>query len=113
MKPFHDPRLWGPSAWIFLHFVTFCYPDEPSDFQKEQFRNFFHSLQFVLPCSVCRDHYKAWLNLYPVDKYLSNKSHLEEWIYLMHNYVNLRLDKKLIGSEKEAEILILKRCQSK
>ena len=24
-----EPKVWGPSAWEFLHAVTFQYPEEP------------------------------------------------------------------------------------
>ena len=52
-----DPSIWGKHGWKFIHFVAQGYPDKPSQEQKLQYKNFFNSIQYVLPCSFCRDHY--------------------------------------------------------
>jgi hypothetical protein len=46
--------VWGPSVWHFLHTMSFNYPTNPTQEQKEQYRNFVLSLQHVLPCKYCR-----------------------------------------------------------
>ena len=34
-------NFWGPSGWLFLHSVTFQYPDNPSDEDKYNYKVFF------------------------------------------------------------------------
>ena len=40
------PEVWGPHAWIFLHSITFNYPDNPTDDEKKHYKNFFENLKF-------------------------------------------------------------------
>ena len=49
---------WGPRLWYVLHLITFNYPENPSFIDKQHYETFFLSLQNVLPCSICREHYK-------------------------------------------------------
>ena len=48
---------WGPHAWNFLHSVSFAYPIEPTLQDQQNYKNFYHSIQFILPCSFCRSYY--------------------------------------------------------
>ena len=48
----------GPPAWIFLHSITFNYPVKPSKETQIQYKNFFESLQFVIPCHKCQKNYQ-------------------------------------------------------
>jgi hypothetical protein len=83
------PEIWGPHAWIFLHSVTFDYPDNPSTKVKEQYKSFFDSLQYVLPCEMCRNHYKENLRRFPVtNNVLKSRKNLIEWLIDIHNNVN-------------------------
>lgn len=83
------PEIWGPHAWIFLHSVTFDYPDNPSPHIKEQFKNFFESLQYILPCEMCREHYKHNLKRFPItNNVLKSRKNLIEWLIDIHNNVN-------------------------
>ena len=43
------PSNWGSHAWIFLHTISFDYPDNPSLNDKLLYKNFFHSLKNILP----------------------------------------------------------------
>tara|TARA_B100001248_G_scaffold250540_1_gene224740 strand:+ start:375 stop:818 length:444 start_codon:yes stop_codon:yes gene_type:complete len=83
------PEVWGPHAWIFLHSVTFDYPDNPSETKKEQYKVFFESLQNVLPCEICRNHYQENLKRFPINKnVLKSRKNLIEWLIDIHNSVN-------------------------
>ena len=53
-----NPKIWGPHAWIFLHSVSFSYPDDPTEEDKKEYKKFFESLQYVLPCDTCKYNYK-------------------------------------------------------
>ena len=53
-----DPEIWGPHAWIFLHSVTLAYPENPTNIDKKNFELFFNSMQPIIPCQKCSNHYK-------------------------------------------------------
>lgn len=53
-----DPRTWGRVTWQSMHCIADAYPEQPSDADKAAYRNWFMSLQQVLPCRGCRDHFK-------------------------------------------------------
>ena len=83
------PEIWGPHAWIFLHSITFDYPDNPSIKTKENYKNFFENLQNILPCEMCRNHYRENLKRNPMNNYvLRSRKNLIEWLIDVHNSVN-------------------------
>ncbi len=85
--------IWGPSAWRFLHAVTFAYPENPSEEHKEAARSLFRSLKLMLPCGDCCTHYCSGFALDPVDKHLDSREALSRWLVAFHNKVNARLGK--------------------
>lgn len=83
------PECFGPPAWHFLHSVAAGYPEYTSDNNiKNQYANFFESLQFILPCESCRNHYVKNLQELPIDPYLGGRKDLSMWVYKLHNLVN-------------------------
>ena len=42
--------VWGPSLWHFLHTMSFNYPVNPTQENKQQYRAFIFSLEHILPC---------------------------------------------------------------
>lgn len=92
-----DPKIWGPPGWIFLHFITFGYPDNPTEEDKQNYKNFFINIKNVLPCQKCRDNYEDHLKKYPLnDQILSNKTQFIKWFIDIHNEVNkITNDKKI------------------
>ena len=38
---------WGPGGWIFLHSITFNYPLEPTDLDKNNYKIYFNSLKNI------------------------------------------------------------------
>lgn len=90
-----NPEIWGPAGWIFLHCITLNYPNNPTEEDKKNFRNFFINLQDVLPCAKCRQNYKNHLMKFPLtEKELYTRSSLAKWLIDLHNEVN-----KLNGKE--------------
>lgn len=57
------PDDWGPPAWYLIFTIIDDMPQYPSN--TEYYRMFFESLQGVLPCQMCRDHYTQHISLYP------------------------------------------------
>ncbi len=47
----------------------------------------------LLPCPVCREHYREILAAMPVDSWLDDRKSLTEWVWTLHNRVNTRLGK--------------------
>lgn len=95
-----DSKIWGPYFWFTLHTITLAYPDKPNYQEKRQFNDFFLSLQHVLPCKVCREHYKNHLKEFPISSHLDNKESLVKWCHQLHNRVNLSLDKPIFSYEE-------------
>ena len=100
-----NPKIWGPSAWIFLHSVTFNYPDNPTEEIKNKYKVFFESLQFVLPCEKCQNNYKKKLVKYELSpEVLKNKKVLIEWLIDIHNEVNKKNGKRIYSYEEVEKI---------
>jgi len=100
-------RVWGPHAWVFLHSVANTFPLRPTHAQKEQYRQFFDTLVYVLPCKICREHYAQWLRREPIALAVNSRSRLQAWISELHNHVNSRLEKETIHNRDKAQHQLL------
>lgn len=98
-----DTDFWGPAAWRFLHSVSFDYKSEPTDNDKEEFKNFIQSFSNHLPCGYCREEFLNILKKFPIDKYLISKEGCVVWCYLAHHMVNIRLNKQTPKFEEVVE----------
>ena len=87
--------VWGPSMWHSLHAISFNYPVEPTPQNKKEYRDFILSLQYVLPCSKCRDNLKKNFKALPLtmDK-MKNRETFSRYVYDLHELVNHMLGKK-------------------
>lgn len=94
MGLFENPTTWGRATWTLLNCVAMTYPDAPTAQQQKSYRRFLLSLKDVLPCSICRQSYKAWLGRNPPR--LETKTALLRWLIDTHNYVNKRLGKPVL-----------------
>lgn len=94
-------KHWGNYAWGFLDAVVLTYPAKPSSQEKQNYRTFFTSLQSILPCPMCRDHYAQNLKKYSLDQGLESREHLIRWLTDVHNSVNVANGKRKL-SYKEA-----------
>ena len=83
-----DANIWGSHAWLFLHTITLHYPDNPTEFDKEKYKKFFESLSHVIPCDICKSHYKQNIKKYPIQ--LESKETLTRWLHKIHNIVNVK-----------------------
>ena len=93
-----DPNIWGNHAWLFLHTITLNYPDHPTKFDKEYYKQFFESLSHVIPCDVCKSHYKQNIRKNPIQ--LDSKETLTKWLYKIHNLVNIKNGKDEFSYDK-------------
>ena len=99
-----NPKIWGSSGWLFIHSIALDYPDNPNKNEQQAIQKFLNSLQYLLPCKTCSELYKKDLPL--IEKQMSlvtaskNKTNLIRWVNLMHNQVNININKKTY-SDKE------------
>ena len=73
-----EPNIWGPPAWLFLHSITFNYPKNPSENDKNNYNTFFNSLKYVIPCPICKEHYAKNLLKLPIR--LNTRDDLIRWL---------------------------------
>jgi len=94
------PEVWGPIFWATMHIAALGYADEPTYAEKRAAKEFYMALQYMLPCPVCRDHFKDILVALPVDAWLDNRKSLTEWTWMAHNQVNQRLGRQPITKDE-------------
>lgn len=81
-----NPKIWGPKAWFFLESCIISYPNNPTNEDKQIYKNFLTSLVNILPCSKCRFNYKNHIKEFPLnDYYLEDKDKLLTWFINIHN----------------------------
>lgn len=91
------PEIWGESGWDFLHYVTMGYPEDPTENDKEKYRQYFHSLKYVLPCPKCRNNMQDHLEKSPLtDEVLAGRASLIKWGIDLHNIVNYYTGKPML-----------------
>ena len=100
------PEIWGKHAWITIHCVASDYPINPTNQDRNNYRNFYMSLPNVLPCAKCRNNLAIHLKKIPLTDYdLSTRSTLLKWTIDLHNIVNYYNGKPMLSlKEAYAEI---------
>lgn len=91
-----DPTIWGPPLWKFLHLVSIHYPHNPNKQDKTQHKQFLTSLNHILPCPVCADHYKNFMTNKKIEIALKGKKNYMKLIWNLHNDVNVRNGTKIL-----------------
>jgi hypothetical protein len=87
------PTVWGPFFWHTIHIVALGYPKNPTYTDKKCAKDFYESLAFLLPCAICREHYKEHLATHPITTFLDSRTDLIKWTIEIHNSVNKSLGK--------------------
>ncbi len=93
------PSVWGPHGWKFMHYVSLGYPIHPTNNEKEHYKTFYESLQYILPCGKCAQNYAENLKQHPIDKSLDTRDNLIKWVIDIHNKVNTELGKPIVPYE--------------
>jgi hypothetical protein len=62
---------------------------------KTSFKCFFYSLANLLPSETARSHMYQFIKEYPIDNYLQTNSRAFYWTYLLHDYFNVQLNKRV------------------
>ena len=93
-----EPNIWGPPAWLFLHSITFNYPKNPSENDKNNYNTFFNSLKYVIPSPICKEHYAKNLLKLPIR--LNTRDDLIRWLIDIHNSVNKSNNKPVLSYQE-------------
>ena len=101
-----QPLIWGPHGWKFIHYVSLGYPENPTINDKNFYKNFYYSLQDVLPCEKCRINYKKNIMEHPIDPHLENKDSLVKWVIDIHNKVNEELNKPKLEYQEAIDLYL-------
>jgi hypothetical protein len=95
------PTVWGPVFWHTIHIIAIGYPTNPTYGDKRAAKEFFEGLQFLIPCEMCRKHYRENLQKMPITPHLDKKTDLFRWTVQLHNEVNKATGKPIV-TEGEA-----------
>lgn len=87
-------KIWGPPLWISIHNVALGFPENPTTADREQYRQFYELLGYVIPCQKCATNYRQHTSDLPIDQFLYNRKDLFRWTVLLHNIVNKSLGKR-------------------
>jgi len=87
--------VWGPSLWHSLHTISFNYPVEPTKEDKKHYRDFIHSLCYVIPCKYCRMNLRNNFKSLPLKMSdMKSRDTFSRYIYNLHELVNKMLKKR-------------------
>lgn len=87
--------VWGPSLWHSLHTMSFNYPNNPTQKDKENYKKYIFQLQHVLPCKYCRINLKNNFKQLPLtNKCMESRDTFSRYIYNLHELINKMLKKK-------------------
>ncbi len=87
-------KIWGPPMWVSLHTISFSYPINPTNIDKQNFKQYFTLVGDMLPCILCKNSYKEFIKSGETkldDEVMLNKDNLTKWLYHLHNKVNFKL----------------------
>lgn len=86
-------HIWGPELWTILHSSAerFGQPSKrlPDD-EKRIWFGLLRSLQFSLPCPLCKKHYISYFH---TNQILLTREGVRSWLFNLHNQVNQRNNK--------------------
>jgi hypothetical protein len=71
-----------------MHIVALGYSKTPTYTDKKCAKEFYESLAYLIPCPVCREHYKKHLTEKPINTFLDSRTDLIKWTIDIHNKVN-------------------------
>ena len=86
---FIDPELWGNHYWYVIETIILSM-DNREVYSKESIRLFFYSLQNLLPCPTCREHFHFYFKKNNIDNYIHSKKKMFLWIYQLRKEIQIR-----------------------
>lgn len=83
-----NPKIWGKSFWFMLFTVAFNYSNNPNNYEKMHYIQFYAHFQYILPCEICKTHYAEKLKQINTDDVFASKKSLINWLVQIHNEIN-------------------------
>ena len=94
------PEIWGPHFWNVINSIALSYPDKPNIQDQNNVASFLNSLQKVLPCEKCRNHFSENLQKYPLTQALNSRDNFINWVIDVHNSVNKTNGKRVLSYQE-------------
>jgi hypothetical protein len=104
-----NPNVWGPKFWYTWHSVALGYPDNPTDLDKENYKNFYIYFSYVLPCEACSKDSYSRIKSVDWNNVLTSRKNLIKWTYNYHNDINIKLDKKIFENKNFKDNMLSKK----
>lgn len=92
---------WADATWRTMYFIARMYPDQPSPEEQRSIVAFMTSLQQLLPCTVCRQHFAS--HLPELERAKLSRVTLYQWIFNVQNDVNRRNGKHIYSWDQSVE----------
>ena len=97
----YSSRKYWNIFWNCLHYISYIYPDNPSDSDKFQITEMVKIMSINgISCPYCRKHFNIWASKHNINNYYNSKSDLKMYFIDLHNDVNKRNKKKILSYEK-------------
>lgn len=100
-------KHWGPLGWVTLHSVAACYPDSPTDYEKQMLLRWMSAFRETILCPSCQAHFAGMFDSY-IHKYphwWDSRKDFCEFVFRAHNTVNARTHKGIYSfAESIAEL---------
>ena len=48
--------------WKSIHYITFGYPEHPTQEDKEKYKKYFNLLAYVIPCTECSTSFMSFIS---------------------------------------------------
>ena len=95
--------IWGPLGWMTLHSVATCYPESPTQSEKELMYSWLDMFRDTITCPHCREHFAGMLQTYrsSFPSMLNSRQEFSLFTFRAHNAVNRRLRKPIQGTLEE------------
>ena len=91
-----DPSLWGKHFWRTLEVIACTLTPEKQD----HVIHMIHSLQYLLPCEVCKGHFKEYLREHPVEKHARSPLDLLRWIHDLQCVIRTRQHRESLSFDE-------------
>ena len=100
----YNSNVFGPALWFSLHNAASAYPDFPDSNTRHSMKNLLNSLPLLIPCLICKTHWKDNLKKFNLDVVVSSRSNLFTFLVNAHNNVNKINNKREISVKEAKEI---------
>ena len=104
-EAYPENKEWGPLLWSVLHALAEKVGHASPIFQTEELLGWLlilKQLQFIIPCTDCRQHYTTYYQSQPLTK-TNILENVRLWLFNLHNEVNIRKGVEVFSLDKLSE----------